>query len=109
MPSKVAKAINAAYSPKATLDTQNQVYTVDCKATPPKFGVTVGGTTLYADAQDMILGADDPSNQIDGKCITAIQDSGSSGVSILGDAWMKSVIAVFDVGASEMRFAAHSY
>jgi aspergillopepsin I len=43
MPSTVAKAINAAYSPKATLDSQNQVYTVDCKATPPKFGVTIGG------------------------------------------------------------------
>ncbi|KIW04644.1 uncharacterized protein PV09_04389 [Verruconis gallopava] len=109
MPSKVAKAINAAYSPKATLDSQNQVYTVDCSATPPQFGVTIGGTTLYADAQDMILGVNDPSNQINGKCITAIQDSGSSGVSILGDAWLKSVVAVFDVGASEMRFAAHSY
>lgn len=108
-PSDTAKAVNAAYKPAATLDTQNQVYTVDCKATPPKFGVTIGGTTFYADAQDMISGADDPSQQVNGKCVTAVQDSGSSGVSILGDAWMKSVIAVFDVGASEMRFAVHNY
>ena len=27
----------------------------------------------------------------------------------LGDAWLKSVVAIHDIGASQMRFAAHSY
>jgi hypothetical protein len=31
------------------------------------------------------------------------------GVYVLGDVFLKNVVAVFDIGASEMKFAAHNY
>jgi hypothetical protein len=99
-PSSTARAINSLFSPKAT--TQGGTYVVDCKAKAPAFAVKVGGVSLSINAADMILS--DPS----GLCISGIQDGGS-GPFILGDVFMKNVVSVFDVGASEMRFAEHVY
>ena len=38
-------------------------------------------------------------------CLSGIQDDGGS-FGILGDVFLKNVLAVYDIGASEMRFAA---
>lgn len=43
-----------------------------------------------------------------GYCLIGPQDGGS-GPYILGDTFMNNVISVFDIGASEIRFAAHNY
>lgn len=43
-----------------------------------------------------------------GYCLTGPQD-GTTGPYILGDTFMNNVISVFDIGASEIRFAAHDY
>jgi hypothetical protein len=42
-------------------------------------------------------------------CLTGPQDGGEEGPFILGDTFLNNVVAVFDVGASEMRFAQHNY
>ena len=70
-------------------------------ATVPKVGVTISGKTFYINAADLILGV----SFGDGRCITGIYDGGQ-GPYILGDVFLKNVLAIFDVGASQMRFFA---
>jgi hypothetical protein len=44
------------------------------------------------------------------QCISSVQGNhGPGGLWILGDAWMKSVLCVFDVGAGMMGFAGRQY
>jgi hypothetical protein len=102
LPSTTAKIINSLFSPKATLS--NGAYVVNCNAKAPAFGVKIGGKTFVTNPQDMIF-ADEKS----GSCVSAIQDGGSSGPFILGDVFLNSVVAVFDVGAAQIRIATHSY
>jgi hypothetical protein len=99
-PSSTAKAINSLFSPKAT--TQGGTYVVDCNAKVPSLAVKIGGVSFTINPKDMVLS--DPS----GLCISGIQDGGS-GPFILGDVFMQNVVSVFDIGASEMRFAEHVY
>jgi aspartyl protease len=96
--SSLASAINRAFSPSAR--SSGGLYVVNCNAKAPSFGVTIGGTTFQVNPTDMIL------DNGDGTCISGVQDGGS-GPYILGDVFMKNVVVVFDVGAAEMRFAAH--
>jgi hypothetical protein len=76
VPTKVAKAYNAQFVPKATLDRDSGLYFVDCNATVPAFSVTLGGKVFPIDARDQILdaGTDDDGNTV---CITGTQDGGA--------------------------------
>ena len=96
--SSVAQAINNAFSPPGVLDAG--YYNVDCNATAPQTGVTIGGTTFLINGTDLIL----PNG--DGTCTSGVQDGGS-GPYILGDVFMTNVVVIFDVGAAQLRFAAH--
>lgn len=98
-PSTVAAAINKLFSPPATL-TQG-LYAVNCNAVVPSVGIKIGGQTFTINPKDMML-----TDSSSGQCISGIQDGGS-GPYILGDVFMQSAVVVFDVGAGEMRFAAH--
>ena len=112
MPTALAESINQAYSPPGYLDELNYWWVVKCTATAPIFGVTVGGVPLYASPQDMFLELHSPeaiAHFGPGMCFCANQDGGTDGIFVLGDVWLRSVIATFDVGAAEIRFAAHSY
>jgi hypothetical protein len=101
-PSKAAKAINKLFDPPAVLT--GGTYTVSCNSTSiPAIGVEIGGTVFDIDVADLVL--HDPTTGI---CVSGVQDGGA-GPYILGDVFMANVIAVFDVGAAEMRFAAHDY
>lgn len=104
----VAAAAARAFSPPGWWDDNYGIYFVNCSATPPaQFGVTVAGKIFYVNGVDMILysGQDPTTGQP--QCISGIQ--ASSGLTILGDVWMKSVLCVFDLGAEVMRFAAREY
>jgi hypothetical protein len=106
LPTSAARAVNNLFSPKAQFSSSQGAYFVNCNAKAPAFGVEIGGTTFQVNAADMIY-----QNQTDpqtGLCLTGIQDGGS-GPYILGDVFLQNVVAVFDVGAAQMRFAAHSY
>lgn len=112
MPTALAESINQAYSPPAYLDEFSYYWVVNCTATAPNFGVTVGGVPLYASPQDMFLELDSPEAIAQfgpGMCLCANQDGGTGDLFVLGDVWLRGVIATFDVGAAEIRFAAHSY
>ena len=56
---------------------------------------------FFVNALDMILPA------AGGQCLSGIQPN-NGGLTILGDVWMKNVLAVFDIGAQRMRFASRS-
>lgn len=107
IPTTEALSINSHFSPPATPSPSFNIsgeYIVPCNATPPTFGITIGGQTLYHDPRDMII------TQLDGTCLSAVADGeliGSMGIwfGILGTPFLTSVLAVFDFGRDEMRFA----
>lgn len=103
-PTAISSAINAQFGPSTECDPTQGVCFVDCDATVPKVGVTISGRTFYINPQDLILDVGIGDNT----CITGIYDGGQ-GPYILGDVFLKNVLAVFDVGASQMRFAAREF
>ena len=100
LPTGIANAVNSLFVPPAVYNPAGGAYIVKCSAKAPEFGITIGEQTFYINGLDMIqpIGS--------GICISGVSDAGSVGLSILGDVFFKNVLAVFDVGASEMRFAA---
>lgn len=110
-PTAVADAIAAAYVPAAVYSDDDGVYIVDCDAVAPGFGLTINGTTFWTNPIDMIIlaGTDDEGNDV---CISGIDDGGSDfeeDLFILGDTFLKNVVAVFDIAAVELQFAAREY
>ncbi|KAJ7308516.1 acid protease [Mycena albidolilacea] len=104
VPTKVAKAYNAQFVPKATLDRDSGLYFVDCNATVPAFSVTLGGKVFPIDARDQILdaGTDDDGNTV---CITGTQDGGADtpdNVFILGDVFLHNVVSTFNIQTNEL-------
>ena len=99
LPEGTADAINALFSPPPFFKTNTGFYVVDCKAKPPKFGVKIGFQTFYINPDDMVI-------ELGSRCISGVAAVGPGGTSILGHTFLKNVLAVFDVGAQMMRFAA---
>jgi hypothetical protein len=122
LPTKVAKAYNAQFSPKATFDQDSGLYFVACNATVPTFSVTLGGKSFPIDARDQILnaGTDDDGNVV---CISGTQDGGPDtpeNVFILyvalfscfcdivteylfsGDVFLHNVVSTFNIQENEM-------
>jgi aspergillopepsin I len=103
LPTNTARAINSLFSPKATQT--DGVWVVACNARAPQFGVRIGGQNFMINPVDMIF-----KDETTGLCVSAIQDGGAApGPFVLGDQFLNNVVAVFDVGAAQMRFAPHSY
>ena len=96
----VAQVTNLLFDPPAAYSAKDNVYYVDCDATPPQFGVDIGGQIFLTNRDDMII------DEGYGSCITGITNAGTDFIGILGDVFLKNVLAVFDVGASQMRFSA---
>ncbi|KAK5000088.1 hypothetical protein LTR66_000988 [Elasticomyces elasticus] len=103
IPPEMAAQVNAAFSPPAVFDPESGVYGVACNATPPAFGVQIGNQTFFHNPVDMILPV------TDGVCMSSVLPTTCvQGIcfSFLGDAFLRNVVAVFDFGKNEMRFAA---
>ena len=103
LPQTIADQVNYLFVPPATYNAQIGYYVVDCNAKAPEFGVRIGPEIFYVNPVDNIL------NIGTNLCITGIAATGPGGNSILGHTFLKNVLAVFDVGASQMRFAAREY
>jgi len=101
-PDDVAQAVANLFDPPAVWDPDQQEWFVECNASAPVFGVGVSSKVFYVNPADMIV----PTSPT--QCISGIQPN-FGGLTILGDVWMKNVIAVFDIGAEHMRFAARQY
>ena len=104
LPDELADAVNALYDPPAQYLEDEGGFFVDCSATAPQFGVVINGTTFNVNAADLIFQTQQDPNT--GLCLTGVQEGGE-GPFILGDVFLNNVVAVFDVGAAELRFAPH--
>jgi hypothetical protein len=109
VPPEVSEAVNRGWSPRATFDRRTALWNVNCDATPPEFGININGTKFVVAKEDMVVkgGAGTlPSISESGKCFSTVQSSGvvDYGLQILGTPFLKNVVAVFDIGAAEMRF-----
>lgn len=101
--------MNQAFNPPAVKQDDGS-YTVNCDATPPAHAITINGTSFEINPLDMIsvYGQDDDGNNL---CQTQFFAGGADPreqTYILGDTFLQNVVAVFDVGAAEMRFAPNS-
>ncbi|KAL7783947.1 aspartic peptidase domain-containing protein [Trichoderma afarasin] len=76
-------------------------FLVPCNATAPQFGIEIADQTFYMSPEDLIL----QDMRLDDMCLLGVQPTTGNRPSILGATWLHSVLAVFDVGASQMRFA----
>lgn len=101
VPKKQADAINALFVPPAVFNA-TKGYVVACDAIAPELGISIGGQVFYHNPKDMIL-------QYDGYCFSAVQPASEDSSWILGASWLKNVLAVFDVGASEITFVGRTY
>jgi hypothetical protein len=88
-----AAAVNALFVPPATL--VDGAWQVSCDAQPPNFSVTVGGVYLPVNPADLIW-----YNADGGVCMSGIQSN--TGITILGDPFLRSVLAVFDWGSEQI-------
>ncbi|KAJ7780230.1 acid protease [Mycena maculata] len=103
-PTKVAKAYNAGFVPKAKYNEDEGLYYVDCDATPPAFSVNLGGKLFPIDARDQILdaGTDDAGKVL---CISGTQDGGADtaeNVFILGDVFLHNIVPTFNIKTNEL-------
>ncbi|KAF7358391.1 Acid protease [Mycena venus] len=96
VPTPVAQAYNALFSPPATLN-DDLMYVVDCNATAPPFAVVVGGKSFAIDPRDQIVAAKDADGNL--ICLSGTQDEGPDvpGNSfILGDVFFHNVVTTFN-------------
>lgn len=70
-------------------------------AIPPRFAVVIAGVDFWVNPADLMY--QDFKDPLTGYCAVAIA-SGGSGPYILGDVFLQNVVAVFNVGAAQMRF-----
>jgi hypothetical protein len=112
VPEPIASAVNRKFKPPATKDQQSGLWTVDCEAVPPRFGLIINNTKLMMGLEDMKVkgGAQMlPPVRGEGRCLSTIQESNFAllvaGYNIIGSPFMKSYVTVFDIGGAEMRFA----
>lgn len=101
VPKDVARAFNAGWVPKARFD-RALGWAVDCNAKAPKFGVKINGVTFNVSSKDLII---PPEQEGSSACSSAVQEGTFPGSYLLGASFLRNVVAVFDVGKMEMRFA----
>lgn len=97
-PVEVANALYPLFDPPATII--NGRWRVRCSGRVPLVGVNIGGKTFWIHPIDLMrrTGRDE--------CLLLFE--GRSGWSILGAAFLKNVVAVFDYGGKRMEFAARN-
>ncbi len=106
LPVDITHAFAAQFDPPAIYNDASGQYMVPCNATVPPFGVIIGSQTFFMSDEDLVQQQEKLDLYSDGimYCLLGLVD-GSVGPYILGDVFMNNVLSVFDIGASEMRFA----
>ncbi|KAL5413243.1 hypothetical protein PMIN03_003841 [Paraphaeosphaeria minitans] len=90
LPDDTADHLASLFSPPARYVPSSNTYITSCSAQQPRFGVVIGGTTFYINPEDMLT------REGRGRCSLAVQRM-EDGDAVLGDAWLKSVLVVFDL------------
>jgi hypothetical protein len=104
----MAQAVYNLFDPPAQLVHSTGLFYAPCNATIPNFGLQIGNSAFYMSPDDLLRqGARDP--ETNSLCRVGVTDSDSAPW-VLGVTFLANVVAVFDIGNSEMRFAArHQY
>jgi hypothetical protein len=102
IPASIADAIAALYIPPGVYEPGSMTYRVNCDAMPPHFGIRIGGQTMYINPKDMIF-------KSNGACRSTIRNGREAGPWLLGEPFFRNVVAVFDIGAGQLRFAGREY
>ena len=100
-PDEIAAYIASLFVPAARYVADTNTYVVACSARPPRVGVRIGGQSYFLSEADLMnkgpgavggsyVGAGT------GECAVAIQNA-MGGTLVLGDAWLKNVVVVFDL------------
>ncbi|ROV93034.1 hypothetical protein VPNG_09452 [Cytospora leucostoma] len=98
----LAGAINNMFSPPAAFSLEHDGYLTTCDALAPRVAVVVDGTPFYLSPEDLIFRT--VPDGLTGLCMTAIK-GGPHGPFVLGDAFLKNVLAVFDIGDNVVQLA----
>ncbi|KAL8646212.1 MAG: hypothetical protein Q9226_006965 [Calogaya cf. arnoldii] len=102
LPEKAADSVNDLFDPPAEHNFSTDVYDVDCGAKAPDLSVRIAGQAFHINPLDLIIHASD------GSCFSGVDvsyiDKGT-----LGDVFLRNVVAVFDIGHLEMRFAEREF
>lgn len=101
-PPDIAAAVNGAFDPPAEFSFLGGYYTT-CDAIPPRVAVVIDGQPFWLSPRDLILR--EAQSPLTGMCMTTVGDGGT-GPYVLGDVFLKNVLAVFDVDDAVMQFAA---
>ncbi|KIX98381.1 uncharacterized protein Z520_05682 [Fonsecaea multimorphosa CBS 102226] len=111
LPDTVVTSINSLFSPPAVFDATTGLWYVDCAATAPQLGLEIGNQTFFLDGRDLIYQTAQPSSG-EAQCVSNLLSSDFSGgaygeitLNIIGAAFLKNVLTVFDFGANEVRMA----
>ncbi|KAK0744563.1 aspartic peptidase domain-containing protein [Apiosordaria backusii] len=105
LPKGLVQQLYAAFDPPAKYLSTNGLFFALCNATVPKFGVNIGGNTFYFAPDDLLRQtARDPSGDY---CRIGVTDV-NGGPYVLGVSFLTSVVAVFDIENTEMRFASRT-
>lgn len=122
IPTVYAAAFNSLFDPPAYQEYTDGLWLLNCTTLSfvPSFGVTIAGQTFYHNPEDLVIRK--PSQEYDYDleeyvdtevCFSAIQAASELGggytSNVLGQPTLKNVLAVFDVGASKIGFAARPY
>lgn len=102
----LAQSINSMFNPPAGFSFITGGYLTACDAVAPRVAVVVGGTPFYLNPEDLIFRS--MPDEMTGLCMTAFSD-GATGPFILGDAFLKNVLAVFDIGDNVVQLASRVY
>ncbi|EAT80295.2 hypothetical protein SNOG_12482 [Parastagonospora nodorum SN15] len=100
-PDEIASYIASLFDPPARYISSTNTYVVLCTARAPRVGVRIGGQSYFISEADLMnkgpgavggsyVGAGT------GECAVAIQNA-MGGTLVLGDAWLKNVVVVFDL------------
>ncbi|ROW06817.1 hypothetical protein VMCG_03990 [Cytospora schulzeri] len=98
----LAQSINNMFYPPAVYSFMNGGYLTTCDAVTPRVAVVIDGTPFYLNPKDLIFRS--MPDEITGLCMTAFND-GATGPFVLGDVFLKNVLAVFDIGENVLQLA----
>ncbi|KAI9646506.1 hypothetical protein NHQ30_004499 [Ciborinia camelliae] len=105
LPNSISSALAALYNPPAVYNQDLFAYSVPCDAKAPYFSVVIGGVSFPIDPRDMIQ--DD--NTGTGGCVAGVSDGDPFSFYTLGDVFLKNVVVVFDVGASQLKVRSRGF
>ncbi|KAF1997298.1 LUC7-domain-containing protein [Amniculicola lignicola CBS 123094] len=108
LPDQIADYVANLFIPAATYNVLSNLYLVSCTARAPQFAILIAGRRFWISEGDL-LNNEGLTGIVGGSgeatCVLAIQRKGN-GDAVLGDAFLRNVVSVFDLGEGEMRFAA---